>query len=46
MAWVQSVGGYAYVVGGTEVGPQTVRVIDLADGSVRTVHGRLPIFVD
>ena len=25
--------------------PQTVRVIDLADGSVRTVRGQLPMFV-
>jgi hypothetical protein len=42
VSWVQSVGGYAYVVG---EGPATVRVIDLADGSVRTLRGRMPSFV-
>jgi hypothetical protein len=44
VSWLQSVGGYAYVVG-EEAYPQTVRVVDLADGSVRTVRGQLPMFV-
>ena len=44
VSWVQSTGGYAYVVG-EEAYPATVRVIDLADGSVRTLRGQLPLFV-
>ena len=44
VSWVQSTGGYAYVVG-EEAYPPTVRVIDLADGSVRTLRGPLPMFV-
>jgi hypothetical protein len=44
VSWVQTAGGYAYVVG-PESYPQTVRVIDLADGSVRTVRGQMPFFV-
>jgi hypothetical protein len=44
VSWVQSTGGYAYVVG-EEAYPPTVRVIDLADGSVRTLRGQLPLFV-
>jgi hypothetical protein len=44
VSWVQTAGGYAYVVG-PESDPRTVRVIDLADGSVRTVRGQLPMFV-
>jgi hypothetical protein len=44
IGWLQAAGGYAYVVG-PESHPQTVRVIDLADGSVRTVRGQLPMFV-
>ena len=44
VGWLQATGGYAYVVG-RESYPQTVRVIDLADGSVRTVRGQLPLFV-
>ena len=42
--WAQAAGGYAYVVG-EEAYPQTVRVIDLATGSVRTLRGQLPLFV-
>jgi hypothetical protein len=42
--WVQTAGGYAYVVG-EESYPKTVRVIDLADGSVRTLRGQVPFFV-
>jgi len=41
---VQTAGGYAYVVG-EEVYPQTVRVIDLATGAVRSVRGEMPYFV-
>jgi hypothetical protein len=44
VSWLQAAGGYAYVVG-PESYPPTVRVIDLADGSVRTVRGQLPMFV-
>ena len=44
VSWVQSTGGYAYVVGDEGL-PETVRVIDLADGSVRTLRGQLPLFV-
>jgi hypothetical protein len=44
IGWLQAAGGYAYVVG-PESYPQTVRVIDLADGSVGTVRGQLPMFV-
>lgn len=44
VGWLQAAGGYAYVAG-SESYPQTVRVIDLADGSVRTVRGQLPFFV-
>ena len=42
--WAQEAGGYAYVVG-PEAYPLTVRVIDLADGTVRTVRGQMPYFV-
>lgn len=42
--WFQVTGGYAYV-GGPDAYPPTVRVIDLADGSVRTLRGQLPMFV-
>jgi hypothetical protein len=44
VGWLQAVGGYAYVAG-PDAYPPTVRVIDLADGSVRTVRGPLPMFV-
>jgi hypothetical protein len=44
VSWAQTAGGYAYVAG-EEAYPQTVRVIDLADGSVRTVRGQMPFFV-
>ena len=44
VSWVQTTGGYAYVVG-KESHPETVRVIDIADGSVRTVRGQMPFFV-
>ena len=44
VSWVQSTGGYAYIMG-EEAYPPTVRVIDLADGSVRTLRGQLPLFV-
>jgi hypothetical protein len=44
VSWAQTVGGYAYVVG-EEAYPATVRVIDLADGSVRTLRGQMPFFV-
>jgi hypothetical protein len=42
--WFQVTGGYAYVAG-PDAYPATVRVIDLADGSVRTLRGQLPMFV-
>jgi hypothetical protein len=44
VAWLQAAGGYAYVVG-PDAYPPTVRVIDLADGGVRTLRGQLPMFV-
>lgn len=44
VGWLQTAGGYAYVVG-PESYPQAVRVIDLTDGRVRTVRGQLPYFV-
>ena len=44
VSWVQTTGGYAYVVG-KESHPETVRVIDIADASVRTVRGQMPFFV-
>jgi hypothetical protein len=44
VSWVQTAGGYAYVVG-DEGYPSTVRVIDLADGSVRVLRGQMPFFV-
>ena len=43
VSW-SATGGYAYVVG-KESHPETVRVIDIADGSVRTVRGQMPFFV-
>ena len=42
--WFQVAGGYAYVAG-PDAYPPTVRVIDLADGGVRTLRGQLPMFV-
>lgn len=44
VSWVQAAGGYAYVVG-PESDPRTLRVIDLADGSLRVVRGQMPLFV-
>jgi hypothetical protein len=44
VSWVQTAGGYAYVAG-PDAYPPTVRVIDLADGSMRTLRGQLPMFV-
>jgi hypothetical protein len=44
VGWLQAAGGYAYVVGPGAY-PSTVRVIDVADGSVRTIRGQLPMFV-
>ncbi len=44
VGWLQTAGGYAYVAG-PEAYPPTVRVIDLATGSVRVVRGELPYFV-
>jgi hypothetical protein len=44
VSWAQATGGYAYVAG-EEAYPPTVRVIDLADGSLRTLRGQLPMFV-
>ena len=44
VSWVQTAGGYAYVVG-EEAYPNTVRVIDLADGSVRRLRSQMPLFV-
>ena len=44
VGWLQAAGGYAYVAR-PGVYPQRVRVIDLADGSVRTLRGQLPLFV-
>jgi hypothetical protein len=42
--WVQATGGYAYIDGRTSY-PETVRVVDLESGSVRTLRGRMPSFV-
>lgn len=42
--WTQVAGGYAYVAGPDEY-PPTVRVVDLADGAVRTLRGQTPYFV-
>jgi hypothetical protein len=44
VSWAQTAGGYAYVAG-PDAYPPTVRVIDLADGSMRTLRGQLPMFV-
>jgi hypothetical protein len=44
VGWLQAAGGYAYVAG-PDAYPPRVRVIDLADGSVRTLRGQLPLFV-
>ena len=44
VGWIQAAGGYAYVVG-PDAYPPRVRVIDLADGSVLTIRGQLPMFV-
>ena len=44
VAGFQVAGGYVYV-GGEEAYPPTVRVIDLAGGSLRSVRGQLPVFV-
>jgi hypothetical protein len=42
--WAQAAGGYTYVAG-REAYPSTVRVIDLAGGTVRTLRGQMPFFV-
>ena len=44
VSWVQAAGGYAYIAG-PDAYPPTVRVIDLADGAVRTLRGQMPMFV-
>ena len=44
VSWLQAAGGYAYVMG-EDAYPPTVRVIDLADGTVRTLRGQMPMFV-
>lgn len=44
VSWLQAAGGYAYVMG-EDAYPPTVRVIDLGDGTVRTLRGQMPMFV-